>query len=124
VILEAKKSSEIGPNAINDLYVPSSNGQQVPLRSIVSIQERYGNLTINHQGQFPSTTISFNVSKGYALGDAVKAIQQMKDELNLPASLVTRFQGAALAFSASLNNTIFLIIAAIVTMYIVLGILY
>jgi multidrug efflux pump len=124
VILEARQSAERGIEALNDIWVSSASGQQVPLRSIVNIQERYGNLTVNHLGQFPSTTISFNLSKGYALGEAVKAIQKTEENLNLPASLVTRFQGAALAFSASLSSTVFLIIAAIITMYIVLGILY
>jgi len=124
VILEAKPSAEIGADALNDIWVGSTSGQQVPLKAMVSVQERFGNLTINHQGQFPSNTISFNVAKGYSLGQAVQAIKQTQQDMHLPASLVTRFQGAALAFSASLDNTLFLIIAAIVTMYIVLGILY
>jgi multidrug efflux pump len=124
VILEAIPSAEIGVNAINDLWVNSSSGVQVPLSSVVNVYERYGNLTINHQSQFPSNTISFNLNQGYSLGEAVAEIEQTKLNLNLPLSLATRFQGAAQAFSASLDNTVFLIIAAIITMYIVLGILY
>ena len=124
VVLEAKKSIESGPNALNDIYVPSSSGQQVPLKAIAHVQEQFGLLTINHQGQFPSATISFDLSKGYSLGDSVKAIDKAQKDINVPSSVVTRYQGAAQAFSASLTNTLWLILAAILTMYIVLGVLY
>ena len=124
VVLEAKKSIESGPNALNDIYVPSSSGQQVPLKAIAHVQEQFGLLTINHQGQFPSATISFDLSKGYSLGDSVKAIDKAQKIINVPSSVVTRYQGAAQAFSASLTNTLWLILAAILTMYIVLGVLY
>jgi len=124
VVLESKQSKEIGLDALNDIYVPSSNNVQVPLKSMVKVLEQPTLLAINHQGQFPSTTLSFDVSKGFSLGDAVKAISNAKEELKVPPSLVIRFQGAAQAFSASLSNTLWLILAAVITMYIVLGILY
>ena len=124
VVLETKKSSEIGPNALNDIYVPSTSGQQIPLKALAHVEEQYGLLTINHQGQFPSATISFDLAKGYSLGDGVKAINAAQDQINVPISVVTRYQGAAQAFSASLTNTLWLILAAVITMYIVLGVLY
>jgi multidrug efflux pump len=89
-----------------------------------TVSERRAALSINHAAQFPAATISFNLAPGYSLGDAVKAIENAKQDLGLPASVLTSFQGAALAFSASLSNTLFLILAAVVTMYIVLGVLY
>lgn len=124
VVLEAKKSAEFGLNALNDIYVPSSNGQQVPLKALAQVQEQYGLLTINHQGQFPSASISYDLAKGYSLGDSVRAINAAQEAIKVPSSVVTRFQGAAQAFSASLTNTLWLILAAVLTMYIVLGVLY
>ena len=100
-----------------------ANGQ-VPLDSVTKITERAGPLVISHLGQFPSTTISFNLAPGASLGAAVERIKQVEKDLQIPASIDTAFQGAALAFQASLTNTILLILAAIVTMYIVLGVLY
>jgi multidrug efflux pump len=100
-----------------------ANGQ-VPLDSVTKITERAGPLVISHLGQFPSTTISFNLAPGASLGAAVDRIKQVEKDLQIPASIDTAFQGAALAFQASLTNTILLILAAIVTMYIVLGVLY
>jgi len=107
-----------------DLYVPSNTGTQVPLSAITKLVEKPGPLAINHQGQFPAATISFNVAKGYSLGDAVKAIEQLQKDLAVPISVRTTFQGAASAFRASLGNTLLLILAAVITMYIVLGVLY
>ena len=124
VVLEAEPTPELGLASLDNIYIPGAGGKQVPLSAIAQIEERYGALNINHQAQFPATTISFNLNKGYSLGDAVDAIGQAQNELNVPVSIVTRFQGAAKAFSASLGNTIALIIAAIVCMYIVLGVLY
>jgi len=86
--------------------------------------EKPSPLSINHQGQFPAATISFNLAPGYSLGDAVKAIEAVQQEIGVPVSVRTTFQGAASAFRASLGNTLLLILAAIVTMYIVLGVLY
>ena len=100
-----------------------ANGQ-VPLDSVTKITERAGPLVISHLGQFPATTISFNLAPGASLGAAVERIKQVEKDLQIPASIDTAFQGAALAFQASLTNTILLILAAIVTMYIVLGVLY
>ena len=97
---------------------------QVPLSSIATISERPGSLVINHIGQFPAATVSFNLASGASLGEAVKAIRAAQSRLGVPPSIAINFQGAALAFQASLDNTLFLILAAIVTMYIVLGVLY
>ena len=104
--------------------VPGSGGTQVPLSAVASVTERPGSLSISHIGQFPATTISFNLAPRASLGDAVDAIEKAEKELGMPASVRPEFQGTALAFRASLLNTLLLILAAIVTMYIVLGVLY
>ncbi len=124
VVLEVKPEYKRGPAALNDIYVTATGGVQVPLSAIATVQEKNASLAINHISQFPATTISFNLKPGNSLGDAVKAIEAAEKELGMPASVRTGFQGAALAFRASLSNTLFLILAAIVTMYIVLGVLY
>ena len=124
VVLEVKPEYKLGPQALNDIYVTSSTGQQIPISTVATVIEKPASLAINHIGQFPATTISFNLGAGYSLGDAVKAIERTEQEMGVPASIRTGFQGAALAFRASLTNTLFLILAAIVTMYIVLGVLY
>ncbi|MES2491354.1 MAG: MdtB/MuxB family multidrug efflux RND transporter permease subunit [Pseudomonadota bacterium] len=124
VVLEAAKGQREGPLAVNELYVAASDGQQIPLSAITTITERAAPLVINHLSQFPSTTVSFNLAPGASLGDAVKAIKDAEAALEMPGSMQTNFQGAALAFQASLSNTLLLILAAIVTMYIVLGVLY
>ena len=124
VVLEVKPEYKRGPSALNDIYVTSASGQQVPISAIATVQEKFASLSINHIGQFPATTVSFNLKPGFALGDAVKAIEAAEQEMGMPASIRTGFQGAALAFRASLTNTLLLILAAIVTMYIVLGVLY
>jgi multidrug efflux pump len=124
VVLEVKPEYRLGPTALNDIYVPGPGGLQIPLTAIATVSERPGALSINHLGQFPATTISFNLAKGASLGQAVDAIEKMQKEIGVPASVRTGFQGAALAFRASLLNTLLLILAAIVTMYIVLGVLY
>jgi multidrug efflux pump len=100
-----------------------SNGQ-VPLATVIKLTEQASPLLINHLGQFPATTVSFNLAPGASLGAAVDRIKQVEKDLGMPASIDTNFQGAALAFQASLTNTVLLILAAIVTMYIVLGVLY
>jgi multidrug efflux pump len=124
VVLEVKPEYKLGPSALNDIYVSATGGLQVPLSSIATVQEKNTTLAINHLSQFPASTISFNLKSGYSLGDAVKAIEATEQEMGMPASVRTSFQGAALAFRASLTNTLLLILAAIVTMYIVLGVLY
>ena len=124
VVLEVKPEFRRGIAAIGELYVPSSNGTQVPLSSLTQVSERPSPLAINHLGQFPASTISFNLAPGSSLGEAVQVIESAQQELGMPASVHTSFQGAALAFRASLANELLLILAAIVTMYIVLGVLY
>jgi len=124
VVLEVDPVDQSTPETLNDLRIPSSNGTQVPLSAIADISERPTPLSINHLDQFPVATLSFNLAPGAALGDAVKAIDRVKQEIGLPLSIRTSYQGAALAFKASLENTLWLILAAIVTVYIVLGVLY
>ena len=127
VVLEVKPEFRTGPPALGDLYVTSNmNGtlQQVRLSALATVTEKPAPLVINHIGQFPAATISFNLAPGASLGEAVAAIRAAEREMGVPISVQTRFQGAALAFQSSLNNTLLLILAAIVTMYIVLGILY
>ena len=126
VILEADPELQKSLSSLGQIYLPSStatNGQ-VPLSAIAKVEEQTAPLEINHLGQFPSTTVSFNLAQGASLGEAVNAIKQAEQEIGLPASMITVFQGAALAFQAALGNELVLIIAAIITMYIVLGVLY
>jgi len=126
VILEADPALQKSLSSLGSLYLPSStatNGQ-VPLSAIAQVQEQTAPLEINHLGQFPSTNVSFNLAPGASLGQAVEAIKQAEQEIGMPASMITVFQGAALAFQAALGNELILIIAAIITMYIVLGVLY
>jgi multidrug efflux pump len=124
VVLEVKPEFRLGPAALNDIFVPGAGGVQVPLTSVATVSERPMSLAVSHIGQFPAITVSFNLARGYALGQAVDAIESAQKELRLPASVRTSFQGAASAFRASLVDTLLLILAAIVTMYIVLGVLY
>ena len=102
----------------------AGNTSQVPLSAVARVEERHTRLVINHAGQFPAVTLSFNLGQGASLGDAVTAIETAQREIGMPASIQTRFQGAAEAFRASLDSTLLLILAAVVTMYIVLGVLY
>ena len=124
MVLEAPPGLQRSLTALDNIYVTSSTGAQVRLMAVATVSEHHAPLAINHAAQFPAATISFNLAPGYSLGDAVTAIDNAKQDLGLPASVLTSFQGAALAFSASLTNTLFLIIAAVVAMYIVLGVLY
>jgi multidrug efflux pump len=124
VVLEVKPEFSSSPAALNELRVMSNNGTAIPLTSIATISERHAPLVINHLGQFPAATVSFNLAEGAFLGDAVAAIEQVKKDIGLPISVQANYQGATLAFSASLSNTLWLIIAAIITVYIVLGVLY
>ena len=124
VVLEAPPALQRGLFALDNIYVTSTTGAQVRLTSIARVSERHAPLAINHVSQFPSAMVSFNLAPGYSLGDAVKAVEASQLELAVPASIQVSFQGAAMAFSSSLTNTLFLILAAIVTMYIVLGVLY
>jgi multidrug efflux pump len=128
VVLEVKPEFSQGIKALDNIYIVATNASgttaQVPLSSIAKVTEKPTQLAINHIDQFPSATLSFNLAPGVSLGDAVAAIRSATQELDMPASAEVTFQGAALAFQASLNNTLLLILAAIVTMYIVLGVLY
>ncbi len=124
VVLEVKPDYKKGPAALSDLYVASSSGALVPLGSIARITEKPAPLAINHQGQFPCATVSFNLAPGSSLGDAVEDIEKAERDIGMPLSIKTSFQGTALAFRASLTGTLLLILAAIVTVYIVLGVLY
>jgi multidrug efflux pump len=124
VVLETAPLYKRGPQMLEQLYVPSSSGAQIPLPAVARVVEKPVALSVNHVGQFPAVTISFNAAPGVSLGDAVQAIKAEEAALGMPASIETSFQGAAQAFEASLSNTLLLILAAIVTMYIVLGVLY
>lgn len=124
VILESQPSSTSGLQALDQVYVTSNTGRQVPLASIARISEQPAALVVNREDQLPSVTIGFNLADGYALGDAVAAIDAVKQRMQFPATMISRFQGAAAAFNAALGNELFLMLAAILTMYIVLGILY
>ncbi|MHA6493158.1 MdtB/MuxB family multidrug efflux RND transporter permease subunit [Pseudomonas borbori] len=124
VVLESQNGGSIGPAALRQIHVATADGSQVPLSSLARIEERAASLLINHIGQFPAATLSFNLAEGVALGEAVAVIEQVQQDIGLPAGVQTQFQGAAEAFRASLSSTLLLILAAIVTMYIVLGVLY
>jgi multidrug efflux pump len=126
VILEADPSLQTSLDALGSVYLPSATatGGQVPLSAIATVEERQAPLQINHLGQFPSVTVSFNVAQGASLGEAVAAIRAAERDIGLPTAVLTRFQGATLAFEASLANELLLVLAAVVTMYIVLGVLY
>jgi len=124
VILEVQPQYQMNPSALEHLYITNSTGAAIPLNTIAHISERQAPLVINHLGQFPTTTISFNLAPHHSLGDAITIIQEQKKLLQLPSNIELRFQGAAAAFQNSLTNTLLLIFAAIVTMYIVLGVLY
>jgi hydrophobe/amphiphile efflux-1 (HAE1) family protein len=124
VILEVAPEFQYGPEALKDIYVNSSTNQQVPLSTLVNSNIKPAPIVINHQGMFPSATISFNLKPGVALGDAVDAIRQFEKQSGKPASVATSFQGNAQAFQASLASTPLLIAASLVVIYIILGILY
>ncbi|HTF84621.1 MAG TPA: multidrug efflux RND transporter permease subunit [Cellvibrio sp.] len=124
VVLEVNPDYAQGLKALETTYVSNSAGQPVLLSTLAKVTQRPTALLINHQGQFPSTTVSFNLATGASLGEAIDAIEAVQQELAMPAALELRFQGAAEAFRASLSNTLWLILAAVVTMYIVLGVLY
>lgn len=125
VILEADPSLQNSLQSLNDIYLPSSVGSaQVPLAVMAKMRETISPLQVSHLGQFPSATVSFNLAPGAALGDAVEAVKQAQIDIGQPLGVITSFQGAALAFQASLSNQLFLILAAIVVVYIVLGVLY
>jgi multidrug efflux pump len=124
VILETLPEFQRNPSKLQDIYVRSASGGAVPLSAFTHFESGTTPLAINHQGQFPSVTISFNLAPGAALGDATKAIEEAQKEIGMPLSVQAEFQGTARAFIASLKNEPLLILAAIITVYIVLGVLY
>jgi multidrug efflux pump len=124
VVLEAKPDFQRQPEDLNNIFLRSAGGGSVPLSAVTRIETTTAPLAVNHQGQFPVVTVSFNLAPGTSLGDAVRAIDRVRQELGLPVSVQTSFQGTAQAFRASLTNTPLLILAAIVTVYILLGVLY
>ncbi|HWA94691.1 MAG TPA: multidrug efflux RND transporter permease subunit [Terracidiphilus sp.] len=124
VVMEVAPDFQTDPSMLNTLYVKTANGSQVPLSQIAHWQQTHTMLAIGHQGQFPSTTISFNLAPGKALSDAVAAVQRVEDRIQMPAAVNASFQGTAAAFNASLSNEPLLILAALLTVYIVLGVLY
>ncbi len=124
VVLEVAPQFQQDPDSLKSLYVKSSSGMQVPLSAFSHFETRNSSLAINHQGQFPVVTLSFNLAPGVSLGDATKAIDAAEQEMGMPTSIHTSFQGTAAAFRNSLSTEPWLILAAIITVYIVLGVLY
>ncbi len=124
VILEVEPDFQLGPNALSRIYATSSSGTEVPLSEFAKITSTVAPIAVNHQGQFPSVTLSFNLSRHVSMGEAVAAIQQATKELHLPASIAASFQGSAQAFQNSLSSTPILILAALIAVYIILGMLY
>jgi hydrophobe/amphiphile efflux-1 (HAE1) family protein len=124
VILEVDPKFQTSPAAMNQIYLSSSSGQQVPLSTLTKSTINAAPIVINHQGMFPSTTISFNLDPGTALGDAVTAIHNFETSSGKPASLVTSFQGNASAFQSALGGELVLVLAALIVIYIILGVLY
>ena len=124
VVLEAKSPQQSGPEALRRIYVSTPTGAQVPLSEIATFAPGNASLAINHQGQFPATTLSFNLAPGVALGDAVELIHKAEAEMHFPDSLRGSFQGTAQAFKSSTSSQPWLILAALLTVYLVLGMLY
>jgi multidrug efflux pump len=124
VVLEVQPGFRNSPEDLSSIYVKTENGGVTPLESFTHIEQLPAPLSVNHQGQFPVVTVSFNLAPGVSLGEAVEAIGNARESVRLPPSIVAGFQGTAQAFQASLSNTPLLILAALVTVYIVLGVLY
>ena len=124
VILEVDPSYQLGPNALSRIYAKSSGGGMVPLSQFATISPSTAPLAINHQGQFPSVTLSFNLAPNSTIGAAVSAVQKAAADLHMPSSIATSFQGNAQAFQSSLSSTPILILAALVAIYLILGVLY
>ncbi len=124
VVLEVDPRFQQNPDALKDIYVRSSTGASVPLSAFTRVERTKTPLAVTHQGQFPAATLSFNLAPGVSLGHAVNAIQQAEKEIGLPVSIHSSFQGTAAAFQNSLSSEPLLILAAIITVYIVLGVLY
>ncbi|MCX9150658.1 MdtB/MuxB family multidrug efflux RND transporter permease subunit [Pseudomonas sp. TB1-B1] len=124
VVLQAQSGETLGPQALNQIHVKTTDGGQVRLSSLARVEQRQAQLAVAHIGQFPAVMMSFNLAPGVALGKGVELINQAQKDIGMPLGVQTQFQGAAQAFEASLSSTLLLILAAVVTMYIVLGVLY
>jgi multidrug efflux pump len=124
VVLEVKPEFRTNPEDVENVYIHSPLAGKVPLSTFTHVEQKTVPLAVNHQGQFPVAVVSFNLAPGYSLGDAVAAINKAQEDLDLPPSIHAGFQGTARAFQASLSNEPILILAALVTVYIVLGVLY
>ena len=124
VVLQSQSGETLGPAALNQIHVKTTDGGQVRLSSLAHVEQRQAQLAIAHIGQFPAVMMSFNLAPGVALGKGVELINQTQKDIGMPVGVQTQFQGAAQAFEASLSSTLLLILAAVVTMYIVLGVLY
>jgi multidrug efflux pump len=124
VILEADPRLQNSVASLNDIYLPTAGGGQVPLSAIAKVEQRQSALQIDHLSQFPSASFSFDLAPGYSLGSAVNAITQAQKDAGMPGGITSQFQGSALSFQSALSNEVLLIFAAIVTVYIVLGVLY
>jgi HAE1 family hydrophobic/amphiphilic exporter-1 len=124
VIVEVDPAFRSGPNALDQVYLRSSTGAPVPLRQVASIKSETAPLVVNHQGQFPSVTISFNLEPGVSIGTAVSAVQKLQRSLHLPPTISASFQGSANAYGNALDGQVPLIAAALVAIYLILGMLY
>jgi multidrug efflux pump len=124
VVLETKPEFRKTPNDLEHIFLRTTTGAKIPLSVFTKLEQTTAPLTVNHQGQFPVVTISFNLARGASLGDAVRVIDKARSDLEMPASIQAQFQGTARAFQASLTNEPLLILAALITVYIVLGVLY
>ncbi|GHK57142.1 hypothetical protein KPZU09_68780 [Klebsiella pneumoniae] len=124
VVLEQDTEATPGPAALENIRLTSSDGGIVPLTAIATVEQRFTPLSVNHLDQFPVTTISFNVPDNYSLGEAVEAILAAEQSLDFPTDIRTQFRGSSLAFQSALGSTVWLVVAAVVAMYIVLGVLY
>jgi multidrug efflux pump len=124
VVLETKPGFHQQPDDLSNIFLRSTDGGSVPLGAFTRVEQVTAPLSVNHQGQFPVVTVSFNLAPGASLGEAVDAVNKAKTDLSLPASIQSTFQGTAQSFQASLANVPFLILAAVVTVYILLGVLY
>jgi hydrophobe/amphiphile efflux-1 (HAE1) family protein len=124
VILEVQPQFQVDATALSKLYVVAAGGARVPLGTFAHFEPKVESLSVNHQGQFPAVTLSFNLAQGTSLGEAIERIAQMREQLKVPVTLQGTFQGTAQAFQASLSSTPLLVGAAIIVVYIVLGMLY
>jgi multidrug efflux pump len=124
VVMEVDPKFQLSPDALNGIFIKSATGAMVPLSAIAKFDSQRTALQVNHQGQYPAVTLSFNLAPNVALGDAVIALEKAQREMNMPSAVHATFQGTAQAFQDSLKNEPYLILAALVAVYIVLGILY